>query len=62
VGAFEVLLGLSLFTRFRKAASYAVAIWFVSISINLLTIRLNFIAFTDLLRAVGAVLLAKLSD
>jgi uncharacterized membrane protein YphA (DoxX/SURF4 family) len=61
VGVFEILLGLSLFTRWRKIASYIVAIWFVLISLNLLTINLNFIAFKDTLRAVGAILLAKLS-
>lgn len=61
VGIFEVLLGLSLFTRWRKTASYVIAIWFILISINLLSINLYFIAFKDILRAVGAILLAKLS-
>jgi len=60
VGVFEVLLGLSLFTKWRKPASYIVAIWFILISINLLTLHLYFIAFKDTLRAVGAILLAKL--
>ena len=61
VGVFEVLLGLSLFTRWRKQASCLVAIWFISISINLLSLHMNFIAFKDTLRAIGAILLAKLS-
>ena len=33
VGVFEILLGLSLFTRWRKISSYIVAIWFIFISI-----------------------------
>src|SRR3989344_9074436 len=49
VGIFEVLLGLSLFTRWRKTASYIVAIWFILISINLLSINLYFIVFKDIL-------------
>ena len=62
VGIFEVLLGLSLFTPWRKTASYMVAIWFILISINLLSINLYSIAFKDILRAIGAVLLAKLNE
>ena len=61
VGIFEVLLGLSLFTRWRRTSSYIVAIWFILISINLLSLNLNYIAFTDILRAIGAILLAKLN-
>ena len=61
VGIFEVLLGLSLFTRWRKTASYIIVIWFILISINLLSLNLYYIAFTDILRAVGAILLAKLN-
>ena len=61
VGIFEILLGLSLFTRWRRASSYIVAIWFVLISINLFSINLYFIAFKDILRAIGAILLAKLN-
>src|SRR6185369_5674342 len=70
VGIFEVLLGLSLFSRRRKTVSYMVAIWFVFISINLLSLSQNSAApadtirsmFTDILRAIGAFLLAKLSE
>ena len=62
VGVFEILLGLSLFTRWRKQASYIVAIWFVLISINLLSLNMYFIAFKDMLRAIGAILLAKLNE
>ena len=61
VGIFEVLLGLSLFTRRRRASSYIITIWFILISINLLSINLYFIAFKDTLRAVGGLLLAKLN-
>lgn len=60
-GVGEILLGLSLFTRWRKTTSYLIAIWFILISINLLSLNLNFIAFKDSLRGLGAVLLAKLS-
>jgi len=62
VGIFEVLLGLSLFTRWRKQTSYIVAIWFVLISINLLSLNMYFVAFKDTLRAVGAILLARLNE
>ena len=62
VGVFEVLLGLSLFTRWRKTAGYITATWFLLISINLLSLNLNYIAFTDILRAGGAILLAELSE
>ena len=61
VGIFEILLGLSLFTRWRKQASYIVAVWFVLISINLLSLNMYFVAFKDTLRVIGAILLAKLS-
>ena len=61
VGIFEVLLGLSLFTRWRRTASYVAAIWFILVSINLLSINLYFIAFKDIFRAIGAILLAKLN-
>ena len=62
VGIFEILLGLSLFTHWRKTTGYIVAIWFILISVNLLSMNLYFIAFKDILRAMGAVLLAKLNE
>ena len=62
VGVFEILLGLSLFTHWKKTASYIIAIWFILVAINLLSINLNSIAFKDILRALGAILLAKLND
>ena len=62
VGVFEVLLGLYLIKRRRKTTSYIVAIWFILIAINLLSINLYFIAFKDILRAMGAVFLAKLNN
>jgi len=69
VGIFEIALGLSLFTRFRKTSSCIVAIWFVLISINLLALSQNHTApadtlrnaITDCLRVIGAALLTKLS-
>ncbi len=61
VGIFEILLGLSLFTKWRMVASYLIAVWFILISMNLFSLNLNFVAFKDILRAIGAILLAKLS-
>ena len=62
IGIFEVLLGLSLFTRWRKTSSYIVVVWFIFISINLISINFYFVAFKDTLRVLGALLLAKFSD
>lgn len=62
VGVFEVLLGLSLWTRWRRWSSYIIVIWLTFISINLFSLHLNSMALRDILIAIGALVMVKLID
>jgi hypothetical protein len=62
VGVVEIILGVSLLTRWRRVGSYLIAAWLVMISINLFSLHLNLMAAKDILMAMGAIILAKLSE
>jgi uncharacterized membrane protein YphA (DoxX/SURF4 family) len=57
----EIAVGILFFTRWAHIAGYLSVAWLVLISINLLMMNLRDIAIRDLLLAVGAYAIAKLS-
>jgi uncharacterized membrane protein YphA (DoxX/SURF4 family) len=62
VGLIEIVAGLGLLlTRWTKAFAYVVAAWLVCIAINLVAGRFFDIAVRDLVMAVSAVTLARLT-
>ncbi len=62
-GLIEIAVGLAiLVTPWTKTLAYVVAIWLTSISINLIAGRFFDIAVRDLVMAVSAVGLARLTD
>jgi uncharacterized membrane protein YphA (DoxX/SURF4 family) len=63
VGVIEIVAGLAvLFTRWTKPFAYVVAAWLACIAVNLVAGRFFDIAVRDLVMAVGAVTLARLSE
>jgi len=61
MGVVEVAVGILFFTRFTRIAGYLSVAWLVLISINLILMDVRDIAIRDLLLAVGAYAIAKLS-
>jgi uncharacterized membrane protein YphA (DoxX/SURF4 family) len=62
VGVIEIVAGLGvLLTRWTKPFAYVVAAWLTCIAINLIAARFYDIAVRDLVMAVSAVTLARLS-
>lgn len=61
VGVVEILVGVTIFTRYGKLAAYFLSAWLVAISINLVFAGFLDIAARDLGLAVGAFVLANLS-
>jgi uncharacterized membrane protein YphA (DoxX/SURF4 family) len=63
VGIIEIVAGLGmLLSPWTKAFAYVVAIWLIGIALNLLLGRFYDIAVRDLVMAVSAVSLARLTD
>jgi uncharacterized membrane protein YphA (DoxX/SURF4 family) len=63
VGVIEMAAGLLVFTRWTRYAAYVVAGWLVAISVSLLSQALFLdIAVRDLELALGAFVLAKLTE
>lgn len=63
VGVIEIVAGIFVLTRFTRIAAYVVSAWLVLIALNLLTTGRFFdIAARDVVLAVGAFTLAKLSE
>lgn len=63
VGIIEIVAGLAvLLTPFTKVFGYVVAGWLTCIAINLVAARFFDVAVRDLVMAVGAVTLARLTD
>jgi uncharacterized membrane protein YphA (DoxX/SURF4 family) len=63
VGIIEIVAGLAvLLTPWTKVFAYVVAAWLVGIAINLIAARFFDIAVRDLVMAVSAVTLARLTD
>lgn len=58
----EIAVGVLLLTKFVRIFAYVAAAWLVLISINLLMMGLVDIAARDLVLAVGAVVLAWLTE
>src|SRR5262245_60248272 len=62
IGVIEIAVGILVLTRFTRAAAYVVTAWLVAIALNLLTTGHYFdVAVRDLVMAVGAFTLAKLT-
>ncbi len=63
VGVVEILAGVFVLTRFTRYAAYVVAAWLLLIALNLLTTGHYFdIAVRDVVMAVGAYVLARMSE
>ena len=62
-GIIEIAAGVLILTRFTRYAAYIVGAWLVLIALNLLTTGHYFdIAVRDVVMAVGAFVLARLSE
>ena len=62
VGVLEIAIGILLCTRWVKVGAYAAAVWMLAIALNLVTIGIFYdIAVRDIVIAMGAVALARLS-
>jgi uncharacterized membrane protein YphA (DoxX/SURF4 family) len=61
VGVIEIAAGLAVLTRWTKPAAYVVAGWLTCIAINLIAARFFDIAVRDLVMAVTALSLARLT-
>jgi uncharacterized membrane protein YphA (DoxX/SURF4 family) len=63
VGVIEIIVGVLVLTRLTRYASYILAAWLLAIAANLLSQGLFFdIAVRDILLAVAAFVLAKLTE
>jgi uncharacterized membrane protein YphA (DoxX/SURF4 family) len=63
VGVVEMLVGVLMFTRFTRLAAYVMAGWLAAIAVNLLTMGAYYdVAVRDLVMAVGAFTLARLTE
>ncbi len=62
IGVVEILIGLSLLTRWTKSGAYILALWLLGIVINLLTTGVFYdLAIRDFEVAIAAFALAQLS-
>lgn len=61
VGVIEIAAGILVLSRFTKVGAYVVSAWLVLIALNLMLIQSWDIAVRDLVMAIGAYCLAKLS-
>jgi uncharacterized membrane protein YphA (DoxX/SURF4 family) len=63
VGIIEVVVGILILTKWTRYAAYVACVWLVCIALNLLTAGKYFdIAARDVVMAVGAFTLAKLTE
>jgi uncharacterized membrane protein YphA (DoxX/SURF4 family) len=63
VGVIEIAAGILVLTRMTRVAAYVVSAWLVAIAVNLLTTGRYFdVAVRDLVMAVGAFVLAQLTE
>lgn len=63
IGVVEIIAGLLVLSRHTRIGAYVVTAWLVGIALNLVTTGQYFdIAVRDLVMAVGAFTLAKLSE
>lgn len=63
VGVIEIVAGLLVLSRFTRFGAYLVSAWLLGIAINLVTMGTYFdIAVRDVVMAIGAFALAKLTE
>ena len=63
VGVIEIAAGILVLTRYTRYAAYVVSVWLLLIACNLLTTGHYFdVAVRDVVMAVGAFVLARLSE
>jgi hypothetical protein len=62
VGIVEILVGLAVLTRWTVIGSYAAAVWLTVIAVNLVVAGFFDIAVRDVVLAVAAFTLARLTE
>ena len=62
IGVIEMAVGIAILTRWTRLGSYVAAAWLVGIALNLVTAGYLDIAVRDLVMAVGAYTLGRLSE
>ena len=62
IGLVEMAVGIAILTRWTRLGSYVAAAWLVGIALNLITAGYLDVAVRDLVMAVGAYTLARLSE
>ena len=63
VGIIEMLVGLAILTSWTRIGAYVAAVWLLAISVNvLLTGRFLDVAVRDVVMAIGAYTLARLTE
>ena len=61
-GIIEMIVGIAILTRWTRLGSYVAAVWLVGIALNLLAAGFLDVAVRDLVMAVGAYTLGRLSE
>lgn len=61
VGLIEIAAGVAVLTRWTREAAYVVALWLVLIAVNLVVAGQFDVAVRDVVMAIGAVALARLT-
>jgi uncharacterized membrane protein YphA (DoxX/SURF4 family) len=61
-GVIEMAVGIAILTRWTRLASYVAAVWLVGIALNLLLAGYFDVAVRDVVMAIAAYTLAKLSE
>lgn len=61
VGVIEIAAGLAVLTRWPREAAYVVALWLLLIAVNLVLAGQFDVAVRDVVMAIGAVALARLT-
>lgn len=61
VGLIEIAAGVAVLTRWPREAAYVVALWLLLIAVNLVVAGQFDVAVRDVVMAIGAVALARLS-
>lgn len=62
IGVVEIAVGIAILTRWTRLGSYVAAAWLVGIALNLVTAGYLDVAVRDLVMAVGAFTLGRLSE
>jgi uncharacterized membrane protein YphA (DoxX/SURF4 family) len=61
-GVIEMAVGVAILTKFTRLGSYVAAAWLVAIALNLLTAGYLDVAVRDVVMAIAAYTLARLSE